>query len=226
MGGRSKKAEPIRVIHVEDNEPFRKSIARELAVFPQLQIVDDTGTSYEASRLLAKHTPDVAIVDISIRQLPGDQDPSPVFGLLLIREIRRVHPATRTLVLSHLSKRDPDVVLAALKFGAGSYVDKDEHFSGDTLLEAITATYQDEPVFSRNIARVLLDRADECALNQTERDVIEGLASHKSLEKIASDLEKGYTTVVDAKRSALLKFQRETIREDVTEILTRCLRRI
>lgn len=79
------------------------------------EVCGEAETSVQALELIARNSPDVAIVDITLKGTNG---------LDLTREIRSVSPKTRVLIVS---MHEEDLYAArALKAGAMGYLMKDE----------------------------------------------------------------------------------------------------
>lgn len=62
---------PIRLILVDDHTLVREGIRSLLASLEGIEIVGDAGDGNEALRLMARHKPDLALLDISMPGLNG-----------------------------------------------------------------------------------------------------------------------------------------------------------
>ncbi|GIW70632.1 MAG: sigma-54-dependent Fis family transcriptional regulator [Planctomycetota bacterium] len=102
---------PVRVLVVDDEEPFRKLLQRNLARGGME--VDGAGSGEEALRRLSSREYDVAVVDIA---MPG------MSGLELLARVRQQQPETEVIVITgHASV---DSAIEAMKRGAYDYVQK------------------------------------------------------------------------------------------------------
>lgn len=106
-------AEPVRVMLVEDNAPFRRAIATFLNRQPDLEVVAEAGLLGEARRHVASVAFDVAVLDL---RLPDGN------GIDFIEELRGASPGVAVLVLS--ATLDPVNQSRAREEGAGEILDK------------------------------------------------------------------------------------------------------
>jgi len=104
-----------RVLIVDDHPILRHGIAEMVSRENDLQVSGEAGSVPEALAFIARHSVDVAIVDLSL------DDRS---GMELIRTVRERHPNVRCLVLS---MHDENLhAERALRAGASGYVMKQE----------------------------------------------------------------------------------------------------
>jgi len=117
---------PIRILVVDDFEPWRQYVCSMLQTRPKSCVVAEVGDGLEAVRQAQELKPDLILLDISLPKLDGLQAAS---------RIRRVAPATAIIFLTHNS--DNDLREAALRTGARGYVLKAN--AAKELLPAIDA---------------------------------------------------------------------------------------
>jgi DNA-binding NarL/FixJ family response regulator len=103
----------VRVLVVDDYEPFRRYICATLGKSPNFWIVEEVSDGSQAVREAAALHPDLILLDIG---LPG------LDGLEAARRIRQFSPESKILFVSQESS--PDVIDAALNSGALGYVVK------------------------------------------------------------------------------------------------------
>jgi DNA-binding NarL/FixJ family response regulator len=116
----------IRVLVVDDHEPWRRLMISELLEKPECEIVGEVGDGLEAIEVAARLAPDLILLDIALPSLSGIE---------VARRLRAIVPGSRILFLSaHIA---PAIVEAALAAGALGYVVKAD--AGQELLEAIDA---------------------------------------------------------------------------------------
>jgi DNA-binding NarL/FixJ family response regulator len=120
---------PIRVLVVDDYEPFRQFVRSTLAKKPELQIVGETSDGLDAVLKAEELKADLILLDIG---LPG------LNGIEVARRIRKVAPESKIIFLSQESS--PDVIQVALDLGARGYVVKAS--AGTDLLAAVDAVLQ------------------------------------------------------------------------------------
>ncbi|SRR6266849_5164967 len=112
------------VIIADDHEVVRQGVRALLRSDPTVRIVAEAADGAEAVRLVEKHRPEVLIADVAM----------PIMnGIEVAREVARVSPRTRTIILSMYASEA--YVVDALRSGAAGYVLKDSRSS--ELLEAI-----------------------------------------------------------------------------------------
>ncbi|WP_412060278.1 response regulator transcription factor [Rubrivirga sp. IMCC45206] len=104
---------PIRVVLAEDHTLLRALLRQSLAACPDIFVVGEAETGYEAVRLVRALQPDVVVLDI---ELTGGLDGVDVAERLA---------ATRCRVLAHSSHSDPVHVAHLLQVGAAGYLSKE-----------------------------------------------------------------------------------------------------
>ena len=103
----------IRILLVEDFEPFRRFVRSTLAARPEYQVVGEVSDGLEAVQKAVELQPDLIVLDVG---LPG-QD-----GFKAARQIRRLCRRTKILFLSQESS--PDAIAEAFRLGAHGYLVK------------------------------------------------------------------------------------------------------
>ncbi len=134
--GRTGKS--VRVLVVEDSEPFRKFICSSLGKRPELQIVGEVIDGLEAVQRAEELLPDLIVLDIGLPSLNGME---------AARRIRKVSPESKILFLSQESSAD--VAQEGLCLGALGYVVKAH--AGSELLIAVEAVLRGERFLSSGL---------------------------------------------------------------------------
>ncbi len=116
----------IRVLVVDDFEPFRRLVAKVLQQQPELQIICEVSDGLEAVQKAEEMQPDLILLDIGLPHLNGIQ---------AARRIRELSPKSKILFVSQ--ETSPDVVQGALASGGSGYVLKME--ARKELLTAVNA---------------------------------------------------------------------------------------
>jgi DNA-binding NarL/FixJ family response regulator len=138
---------PIRVLIVDDHPVVRDGLRGVLAGEPDMEVVGEAGHGAEALARVAAAPAD-APVDVVLMDLRMS-----VMGVAeAIRELRRVGPSVRVLVLTTFDT-DRDV-LPAIEAGATGYLLKDT--PRDELLRAVRAAHRGEAVLSPAVAGRLM----------------------------------------------------------------------
>ena len=120
---------PVRILVVEDYEPFRRYVCSTLATKRELQVVCEVSDGLEAIRKAEELQPDLIVIDIGL----------PIMnGIKAARRIRQVAPESKILFLSQ--ETSSEVVQEALDLGARGYVAKVN--AENELLDAVDAVCQ------------------------------------------------------------------------------------
>lgn len=130
----------VRVLIVEDFEPFRRFIASTLHKHPDLQIVGEVSDGFEAVQKAKELQPDLILLDIGLPILGGIE---------AARRISRIALGSKLLFLTLY--KDQDLVRAALRTGAKGYVLKTD--AGAELLLAVEAVLAGHDFVSTGIKR-------------------------------------------------------------------------
>lgn len=138
----------LRVLVAEDHAVVREGTRDILQRDPGLTVVAEASNGQEAVDLAAALQPDVAVIDIRMPVLSGIE---------AAKQIRRLSPETKLLVLSAYD--DEDYVVAAMEAGASGYLLKTAH--GEEVVAAIMAITRGEVVLQSSVASVLLGSRDE-----------------------------------------------------------------
>ena len=119
----------VRVLVVENYEPFRRFICSTLRKSPEVEIVEEIADGLEAVQKAEELRPDLIVLDIGLPSLNG---------IAAARRIRRLSPESKLLFISQESS--VDVVQEALALGALGYVVKAH--AGSELLAAVEAVLE------------------------------------------------------------------------------------
>jgi DNA-binding NarL/FixJ family response regulator len=130
---------PIRVLVVDDYEPFRRFVCSTLKQLPDLQVIGEASDGLEAVQKAVELHPELIVLDIGLPRLNGIE---------AARQIRKLRPECKILFLSQESSAD--VVQEALSLGTSGYVVK--AYAGSELLAAVEAVCQGEQFVSRGIS--------------------------------------------------------------------------
>ena len=137
----------IRVLVVDDFEPWRQRICGMLQTRPDLRVVAEAGDGLEAVQK-AELQPDLIVLDIGLPNLNG---------LEAAKRILQVAPGAKIIFFT--SNNDRDVVRAALSAGAQGYVLKTD--PARELLTAVQKVLGGEHFFSSGIQAYNSDETGE-----------------------------------------------------------------
>ncbi len=153
-------ARSIRVLVVEDYEPFRRFVASLLQKQAELQIIGEVSDGLEAVQKAQQLQPDLILLDIGLPTLNGIE---------VARRIRGLSPKSKILFLSE--NRSWDIAEEALRTGAGGYVVKSDAVG--ELLPAVEAVLKGKRFVSASLAgNDLTDPKDEHTADHNSGGVV------------------------------------------------------
>jgi DNA-binding NarL/FixJ family response regulator len=190
----------IRILIVDDHAIVRAGIRALLQLYPDFEVVGEAADGHEAILQTRRLQPDIVLMDIG---MPG------MDGLAATREIVRVAPRTRVLILSQHENRE--YVMPALRAGASGYVLK--RAPDETLIRAILAVHAGETYMDPRLTDLLVEEVRRSGegptdpletLSEREREILVLLAQGKSYQEIAQTLFISVKTV-DFHRANLMR---------------------
>ena len=131
---------PIRILVVDDFEPYRRSICSMIRQRPDLTVLAEVQDGLEAVRQAGILQPDLVLLDIALPLLNGIE---------AARQIANVASTARIIFLTQESFAE--VVHEALALGAWGYVIKAQ--AGTELLAAVDAVAQGNTFVSSGLDR-------------------------------------------------------------------------
>jgi DNA-binding NarL/FixJ family response regulator len=147
----------IRLLVVDDFEPWRRFVASTLQKRSDLRIVFEASDGLQAVRKAEELHPELILLDIGLPTLNGIE---------VARRLRSLAPSSRIIFVSE--NYEPDIAQAALDAGARGYVIKAD--AGRELLSAIQAVIEGKQFVSRRLADQL---STIFGSQQTPKDLIE-----------------------------------------------------
>lgn len=191
MGG-AVATESIRIVVADDHDLFREGLRQLLETVPMIEIVGEACDGQEAIQLVARHEPDVVLMDINMPRLDG---------IRATEFIVKNYPNTNVVVLTMY--QDDEYAIHAVRAGAKSYLLKNTR--SDEVIEAIkvaasggaTIDAAMAPILMREYQRLLTRTPDEKEQLLTEREMIllKHLAQGYSNKQIADELALAESTV-------------------------------
>ncbi|HTM47280.1 MAG TPA: response regulator transcription factor [Bryobacteraceae bacterium] len=182
-----------RILLADDHNLVRQGLRQILEHEQEFEVVAEAESGLEAIDQAELHQPDVAIMDIAMKELNGIEATA---------QILRRWPDMAVLILSMYS--DERYVIRAVRAGARGYLLKNS--AGDDLIEAVRAVQKGTAFFSPAVAKVFRDgfgRLKDPAetqdvydlLTDRERHVYQLLAEGNCNKDIANRLDLSLHTV-------------------------------
>ena len=191
----------IRVLLVDDQAMVRAGLRMILDSEPGIEVVGEVDDGAGAAAAVAKHRPDVILMDI---RMPG------MDGLAATREVIAAHPEAKVVVLTTFAL--DEYVYGALRAGASGFLLKSA--SGDALINAVKVVAGGEALLAPEVTRRVIEefaratrdagesRVEHVAaedaigdLSEREVEVLQLMAQGMSNQEIAKDLFLSSTTV-------------------------------
>ena len=148
----------LRVLIVDDYEPWRRFILSSLENWPELEVVGESSDGWEAVQKSQQLQPHIILLDIGLPTINGIE---------AARQIRQQSPNSRILFCSE--NLSPDVAEAALRAGAGGYLVKSD--AGVDLLSALTSLIGGKRFVSRRLAGRVFSETSDSGLRDQEHVV-------------------------------------------------------
>lgn len=208
----------IRILLADDHHLFRQGLRRILEEQEGLDVVAEASSGLEALDKAKHFRPDVAIVDIAMKELNGIETTAQLLKQL---------PATAVLILSMYN--DERYVNRAVRAGARGYLLKDT--LEEELIEAVRQVHAGGTFFSPSVAppvqgsdtqshtRQVDDRYD--LLTERERQLYHMLAEGRSNKDIATRLGLSLHTVETHRTRIMEKLDVHSIAELVLSAVRR-----
>jgi len=190
---------PIRVVLADDHVLIRAGLRALLHSLPNIEVIAEASDGHEAVEVIARHQPDVVIMDIG---MPG------LNGVDSTRRIVKQFPGTRVVILS--MHANEEYVGRALEAGAMGYLLKGaEPAELELVFKAVMRgeTYLSPSIAKHLVQDYLSHRKEKTQplpdLTGRQREVLQLIAEGCSTKDIANKLKLSVKTV-DTHRSELM----------------------
>lgn len=190
------KKRRIRLLLVDDFQPFRQLIRAKLQSQNYLEVIGEAGDGAEAIRKAQELAPDLVLLDIGLPQLNGIE---------AARKIRNQSSNSKILFMSE--NRSADIAEAALSTGACGYVVKLD--AGRELLTAIKAVFEDKRFVSSSLRSHVNDKTavvthrHEVAFYPDDASVVDGYA--RFIKSVLNDGNAVIVVVTESHRPSLVR---------------------
>lgn len=195
-GDAADEVPPVRLVIVDDDPLVRAGLRMILGGDPTLSVVGEAGDGLEGIEVVQAQRPHVVLMDIRMPRLDG----LAATGRLLADD-----PDLKVIVLTTFDT--DDLVLEALRLGAGGFLLKDT--PPERLVEAIRRVAAGDPILSPSVTAQLIAAVGERAgdertraaqarldmLTEREREVAVAIGQGMSNAEIAATLYMSVPTV-------------------------------
>jgi DNA-binding NarL/FixJ family response regulator len=187
----------IKVILVDDHHIVLDGLESLLQREPEFQVLASLHSGEEVLEMLKSQQPHVLLTDFS---LPG------ISGIDFVRQVRRLYPQVRIIVLS--MHDEAHIIKSVLKEGVEGYLLKNIQHS--ELKSAIRHISQGLPYVSPEVTRLLMDEMNKPKdepelLTDRELDVLRLIAKEFSNKEIADKLFISERTVETHRKNIFRK---------------------
>jgi DNA-binding NarL/FixJ family response regulator len=180
----------LNVAVVEDDDRFRKSLARWLDASDGFQCCGSFSSAEDALKAIPKSDTDIVIMDINLPAMSGIE---------CVRKLRADRPALQVIMLTVYE--DSEMIFKALQAGAHGYLLK--RSSPDKILEAIVEVSRGGAPMSSNIARKVvqsfenagLSTEENANLTKREEEILRGVVRGLINKEIADELGISVETI-------------------------------
>ena len=207
----SHRADKIRVLIVDDHPAIREALADTLSTKMDMEFAGEAASAGEALSLIEKVKPDVAVVDISLKD---------AHGLDLVQNIRIQFPDVQVIVFSMYD--ESAYAERAIRAGALGYVMKNA--PTQSVVEALRCAIRGEVYLSRQMASRILTKVVRGRSTQTLRFSVDDLTDREmavfqmlgqghGVDEIADRLSLSRKTVETYRRRAKEKLGFDSVSE-------------
>ena len=192
---------PLRILIADDHAVVRAGLRALLESREGWQVCAEALDGRDAVEQVAKHKPDIAILDIGMPLLNGVE---------VARRVRKTSPATEVLILT--MHQSDDLVQQVVEAGAHGYILKDE--ADRVLLAAVDALRQHKSYFSNRVSSAAetgdpetsdASKTSRSRLTPREREILQLLAEGKSNKDVANLLGISVNTAEAHRANIMVK---------------------
>jgi len=200
----------IRTLLVDDHTMFREALRMMLDKEPEVEVIGELGDGALVQETVARLTPDVVVMDISMPR---------VNGIEATRALVALFPKTRVVALSAFNYKK--FVMEMMDAGATAYVIKSA--AGEQLVSAIKSAAQGKTYLCPETASILVEASQRNGnttgthnnkrLGRRETEVLRLLAEGLTSPQIAEKMHIAPSTVDVHRRNIMSKLELHTVAE-------------
>ncbi len=196
----------IRIVLADDHPIILQGLRRLLEGDARYNVIAECENGQKLVDTIRQREADLVICDLSMPKLNG---------LDAIREIKKLRPAIKILILS--MHKDPQIFEKALALGVDGFVLKEDIY--DQLLFAVQTVNAGGKSYSPRLTEALAtgkaDRGDLAAeiLTRREREILRHAALGKTNREIADELDISVRTVESHRANLMHKLDLENVQE-------------
>lgn len=204
----------IDVWIVDDNEGFRKTVARALAQSPEIRCSQIFGSCESALDFISRDShPQVILLDI---HLPG------MTGVDGVRKFKKAAPETQIIMVTSFD--DESLVFEAICAGASGYLLKTDRLEifYQSVLEVVNGGAPMSPSIARSVLSLFTKYAPAKAdygLTAREKEILQLLVNGQTKKEIAGNTNLSYFTVDNHVRNIYQKLQVHSLSAAVAKAL-------
>ncbi len=191
--------EKVSVLIIDDHTLIRETWDRLLGLYPQFEVIANTGDGQEAVDIALKRRPLLVLLDINM---------TPIGGFELLKMIRKYSPVSKVIAVSMHSQ--PAYAKKMLRGGACGYVTKNS--SSDELMEAIGQVLEGKTYICKEVKDILSDTTfsetgndPKPVLTERELEILQHIRTGLSSKEIAARLFITAKTVMVHRHKILKK---------------------
>lgn len=183
--------EKVKVMLVDDHEMVRMGLSTYLNITPDIDVVAEASSGFEALPLLHEHVPDVVLLDLVMEGMDGIETAQKMTAI-----IKEQHLKTKIIVLTSFAEKEQAVKV--IEAGAFSYLLKTS--SADEISHAIRKAHKGEQVIEGKVTSLLFQQLQDQKLKhhdltEREREVLALIGNGLNNKEIGDTLHIGIKTV-------------------------------
>jgi len=189
---------------VDDHKVVTEGLTYILENEDDIEVLDIAHTGAQALAQLKVRTPDVVLLDYSLKDSGSDESPN---GLQIAEVILGQYPSVKIMMLTMHNK--PEVIVPCVALGVHGYMLKSEEDAdfGGAIRELIGKGCYFSPSVARQLAFGLQTKEEQdLELTHREKEVLECLYTGSTTKEIAENLFISHHTVDSHRKNLIQKF--------------------